>query len=52
MTEQNTPNHVFKIGATTVVADEQTAQMDKEQVRALLKRTYPEVSHATVHERT
>jgi len=24
--------------------------MDKEQVRALLKKTYPEVSHATVRE--
>lgn len=52
MTDQNTPNRIFKIGATTIVADEQTAQMDKEQVRAILKTTYPEVAHATVRERT
>ena len=53
MTDQNTtPNRIFKIGATTIVADEQTAQMDKEQVRTLLKKTYPEVAHATVRERT
>ena len=53
MTDQNTtPNRIFKIGATTIVADEQTAQMDKEQVRAILKKTYPEVAHATIRERT
>ena len=48
----NTPNRIFKIGATIIVADEQTAQMDNEQVRALLKRTYPEVAHATIREQT
>jgi hypothetical protein len=53
MTDQNTtPNRIFKIGATTIVADEQTAQMDNEQIRALLKKTYPEVAHATIRERT
>ena len=53
MTDQNTtPNRIFKIGATTIVADEQTAQMDNEQVRALLKKTYPEVAHATIREQT
>jgi hypothetical protein len=53
MTDQNTtPNRIFKIGATTIVADEQTAQMDKEQVRAILKKTYPEVAHATIREQT
>jgi hypothetical protein len=51
MTDQNTtPNRIFKIGATTIVADEQTAQMDNEQVRTLLKKTYPEVAHATIRE--
>ena len=49
MTDPNTtPNRIFKIGATTIVADEQTAQMDNEQVRALLKRTYPEGVHFTL----
>ncbi|MEM6284507.1 MAG: PRTRC system protein C [Chloroflexota bacterium] len=53
MTDQNTtPNRIFKIGATTIVADEQTAQMDNEQVRTLLKKTYPEVAHATIREVT
>jgi len=53
MTDQNnTPNRIFKIGATIIVADEQTAQMDKEQVRTLLKKSYPEVAHATIREVT
>jgi hypothetical protein len=51
MTDQNTtPNRIFKIGATTIVADEHTSQLDNEQVRTLLKKTYPEVAHATIHE--
>ena len=52
MTDQNTtPNRIFKIGATTIIADETTAQLDKEQVRTLLKSSYPEVAHATIRER-
>ena len=50
---ENTPtNRIFKIGTTTIQADESLANLDNEQVRAILKRTYPEVAHATVRERT
>ena len=43
---------VFKIGANRVVEDEATAQLTNEQVRELLKATYPEVANATIRERT
>ena len=43
---------VFKIGASRVVEDEATAQLSTEQVRELLKATYPEVANATIRERT
>ncbi len=52
MTENTTPNRVFKIGATTIQADESMTNLDSEQVRAILKRTYPEVAHATIRETT
>lgn len=53
MTEQNnTHSRIFKIGATTIVADESFAELDHEAVREVLKRTYPEVSHAIIRERT
>ena len=53
MTEQTNPQpRIFKIGATTITADENLAQLDNEQVREVLKRTYPEVAHATIRERT
>jgi hypothetical protein len=43
---------IFKIGATTIQADSSMANLDNEAVRAILKRTYPEVAHATIRERT
>jgi PRTRC genetic system protein C len=43
---------VFKIGANRVVEDEPTARLTNEQVRELLKATYPEVANATIRERT
>ena len=52
MTENTTPNRIFKIGTTTIQADESLANLDNEQVRAILKRTYPEVAHATIRETT
>ena len=42
----------FKIGATTIQADSNMANLDNEQIRAILKRTYPEVAHATMRETT
>lgn len=52
MTQQNDPNRVFKIGATTIQADDSMANLDNEQIRAILKRSYPEIAHATIRERT
>lgn len=52
MTENITPNRIFRIGATTIQADESMAQLDNEGIRAVLKRTYPEVAHATIRETT
>jgi hypothetical protein len=52
MTEQTNPTpRVFKIGATRIVEDASMAGLSNEQVRDILKRTYPEVAHATIRER-
>lgn len=51
MTEQPKPR-IFKIGATTIVEDESMVDLKPEQIRDLLKRTYPEVAHATLRETT
>jgi hypothetical protein len=52
MTEEtNSTPRVFKIGATRIVEDAAMAELSNEQVRDLLKRTYPEVAHATIRER-
>ena len=45
-------NRIFKIGTTTIQADDSMVNLDNEQVCAILKRTYPEVAHATIHETT
>ncbi len=52
MTENTTPNRIFKIGATTIQADANMAHLDNEGIRAVLKRSYPEVAHATIRETT
>lgn len=49
--ETNPTPRVFKIGATRIVEDTAMAGLSNEQVRDLLKRTYPEVAHATIRER-
>ena len=53
MTEQNNPQpRIFKIGATTIVEDDSLTGKSVDEVKDILKRTYPEVAHATVRERT
>lgn len=53
MTEQNNPQpRIFKIGATTIVEDDSLAGKTLDEVKDILKRSYPEVAHATVRERT
>lgn len=52
MTEQTNPTpRVFKIGATRIVEHAAMTGLSNEQVRDLLKRSYPEVAHATIRER-
>jgi len=52
MTEQTSPTpRVFKIGSTRIVEDVAMTGLSNEQVRDLLKRSYPEVAHATIRER-
>jgi hypothetical protein len=53
MTEQTNPQpRIFKIGTTTIVEDDSLAGKTLDEVKDILKRTYPEVAHATVRERT
>lgn len=52
MTNQSTPNRIFKIGSTTIVEDESLAGKSLDEVKIILQRTYPEVAHATVREVT
>lgn len=52
MTDQNPtqPARIFKTGATRIVEDTSLSGLTNEQVRDLLKVTYPEVAHATIRE--
>jgi hypothetical protein len=52
MSDQNalTPR-LFKIGATRIVEDASMSTLSNEQVRDVLKRTYPEIAHATIRQR-
>lgn len=52
MSGNTTPPRIIKIGATTIHADDSLAHLDNEQIRTILKRTYPEVAHATIRETT
>ena len=47
-----TPARIFKIGATIIQADDSLTHLDNEQIRTILKRSYPEVAHATIREAT
>lgn len=54
MSDQNPtqPSRVFKIGATRIIADASMLTLDPEQIRTLLKISYPEITHATIRETT
>lgn len=53
MPDQTTlPTRIFKTGATRIVEDESLRGLSVEEVRGILKRTYPEIAHATVRETT
>jgi hypothetical protein len=52
MFDQNIPiPRIFKIGATRIVEDASMSSLSNEQVRDVLKRTYPEIAYATIRER-
>lgn len=53
MTDNNPSQltRVFKIGAARIVETEVMSGLSSDQVRELLKTTYPEVANATVRER-
>ncbi len=52
MSDQNavTPR-IFKTGSVRIVEDETMHGLTNEQVRDILKRSYPEVANATIRER-
>ena len=50
--QANPTPRVFKIGATRIVEDASTAGLNNEQLRSLLKSSYPEVANATIREST
>ncbi|MEQ8673779.1 MAG: hypothetical protein RLP44_29890 [Aggregatilineales bacterium] len=54
MTEQtnNTHPRIFKIGTTTIMEDDSLTGKTLDEIKDVLKQTYPEVTHATVRERT
>ena len=53
MSDQNsTLPRVFKTGAVRIVEDESMRGLSNEEVRNVLKATYPEVANATIRETT
>ena len=53
MTDQtNTTRRIFKTGATRIVEDETMAGHSIDEVKDILKSSYPEVAHATVRQTT
>jgi PRTRC genetic system protein C len=47
-----TNTRIFKTGSTLITETPEMRDQSIEQVRQLLKTTYPEIAHATVRERT
>lgn len=43
---------IFQIGVNRVVEDESTIALTNEQIKDVLKASYPEIVHATIRERT
>lgn len=53
MSDQTNPQpRIFKIGTAAIVEDASMTGLDLEGIKQVLQRTYPEVAHATVRERT
>ena len=43
---------IFKIGTTTIQEDASMQGKSLDEIKAILKRSYPEIAHATVRETT
>jgi hypothetical protein len=52
MEQDNQQPRIFKIGTATIVEDDSMSGLDLDGVKQILARSYPEVAHATVRERT
>lgn len=53
MSDQNTSTpRIFKTGAVRIVEDDSMRGLSNEEVRAVLKTSYPEVANATIRETT
>ena len=52
MTNETNPTpRVFVIGATRITEDSSMVGRSNEEIREILKHTYPEVAHAAIRER-
>ena len=47
-----TQARIFKTGAVRIVEDESMHGLSNEEVRSILKATYPEIANATIREVT
>lgn len=52
MSEQNSTPRIFKTGTVRIVEDDSMHGLSNEEVRGILKVTYPEVANATIRETT
>lgn len=52
MSDQNSTPRVFKTGTVRIVEDDSMRGLSNEEVRSILKATYPEVANATIRETT
>jgi len=50
--QNNSQPRIFKTGAVRIVEDESMRGLSNEEVRAVLKATYPEIANATIREVT
>lgn len=50
--QSNSKPRIFKTGAVRIVEDESMHGLSNEEVRAVLKATYPEIANATIREVT
>jgi len=50
--QNNSQPRIFKTGAVRIVEDESMHGLSNEEVRNVLKATYPEIANATIREVT